>query len=196
MSKKRKNEIARGKHAGVPISDLDKELIFQTYALTGNKRKTAKALGLSERTVYRYLKKLDSEDFSTRRVAVVQDLQSRTQAKAYEVLESIGPSDFAKASLPQKGITYGILVDKLKSLSDLETQLSANESPTDQLQPPADINALMGAIKKKISSIKMLDIRFEKDNPELVQDIATTLQNAEILADAEVISVDEFDPKG
>jgi hypothetical protein len=180
------------------VDPIQEEMIHQMYAVCGNKREVARRLDLCEATVSNYLKKIPPSEVREARANAQVEMADRVHSKTISIIDSIGPEDIAKASLVQKVTAGAILIDKELVVRQNEISLRASESSNDLLIPE-EIGPLVDGITNRIRRIKLLDIQFERSNPDLTQEVQEKLAKAEALAAAEVVnaevkSIDEFDP--
>ena len=197
MSRKPKKRLPRGTRQGQPLTDVQREGIIQVYAITGNKRETARQLGVAESTVYKILKDLQKTPSTIRnaRAQATQDLAGRAHRAAEEILDSIGPADFESGrivqkdkdgnvtsvklwgpSLLQKVTSVGILADKTRTLQDLQDLLVQSSGTIDSMPLPADVDQALRQIAVKVKRLRIMDVQFEDKQPasltEVLQDEA------------------------
>lgn len=211
--------MPKGKHHGRELSPKEQEELFQVYAVTGNKRETARQLQLAEKTVYKYIKQAPPAQVKKARQTALVELAEETHDVALQIVRSIKPVDFDSGriairdrdgnltgyryygpTLLQKVTSVAILEDKLKVLEDVRHSLSESQSQGEMLTP-SDARILMDGIQLKLKRLKIIDAQFENHNPDLAQRAQQALEEAEIVAaakpaDAEVIDTSRFDNPG
>lgn len=202
----------RGLNArGVPISQKQKEEIFQVFLLTGNKTETARRCGCSVPTVARTLKQLTEQndpEFQQFRRKATEELTGKVYGKATEILDNddmesgrievtdddgnvqrviqYGPS------LMQKVTAHAILVDKMKVLREIESEMDT-EQENDRLLVPQTLEALKSGIRGKLKGLTFLNVQIEQDHPDLSQRVQEKLEEAEAIEDVEYVDLGDFD---
>ncbi len=190
MGRKRKSS-PRGTQRGQPLTDVQREGVLQIYAITGNKRETARQLGVSESTVYNVLRDARKSPSQLRvaRSQATQELAGRAHRAAEEILDSIGPADFESGrivqkdadgnvtnvklwgpSLLQKVTSVGILADKTKSLHELQEQLINTQGTVDSMPLPADVDSAIKQIASKVKRLRIMDVQFQDAVPASLTD--------------------------
>lgn len=193
------------------LTNVEKELIYQTFLVLNNKTRTAEDRNVSVQTVRRVIKEItEANDVATvtkeDRAQVASRLQSRIHKHANELLDSISPEDLESGqikirdadgnivkviqygpSLLQKMTSFGIIVDKANVALTYEKVLT-DATGSGELMLPGDIAGLQNAITGTIKELKFLNVRFEHENPSLV----TEVQEAIIVEKPESLD-DEFD---
>ena len=202
---RRKRRSSRGTRQGKALTNSQREGIIQIYAITGNKRETARQLGIAESTVYKVLAELQKQPSAMRkaRAQATQDLAGRAHRAAENILDSIGPADFESGrivqkdedgnvtnvklwgpSLLQKVTAVGILADKTKSLNELQEQLQASTGAVDSMPLPADVDTAIRQIASKVKRLRILDVQFEDKQPETLTQVLQDETIREAIHDA------------
>lgn len=210
--------IPKGSRQGKPLSPLEKEELFQTYAIVQNKSEVARRMGIAPQTVGRILEELQADpdkEVRENRANITARMVGRIQNKASEVLDSITPEDLKSGRieihdkngkiigykqygprLTEKAIAFGIITDKIGVTSGYERALKADYL-SGALMMPNDVLGLENAIKAKLKSLKFMTIDFDNDHKELSDKAQEILIENEIsredVQEVEVLSIDEFD---
>jgi len=192
MARNRRRRLPRGTRQGKPLTDSQREGIIQVYAITGNKRETARQLGVAESTVYKVLAELQKQPSALRkaRAQATQELAGRAHRAAEEILDSIGPADYESGrivqkdedgnvtnvklwgpSLLQKVTAVGILADKTQTLHNLQEQLQNSTGSVDSMPLPADLDAAVRQIASKVKRLRIMDVQFEDKQPETLTQV-------------------------
>lgn len=179
---------------GKPLTDIDKEVIRQVFALTDNKAETARRLKCSERVVHKVLAEVPDPELSEERADATKAMTGRMQTLVHRIIDAVTEDDLKRASLPQKSISIGIGVDKILKLEEYE-RMQRGKTDSGQLLPPQQIAAMLGAVKGQIKSLAIMGVRLENVAPDLTKDIESALQVAEVVqaaqpAEAEVLDFD------
>jgi hypothetical protein len=223
MGRKRKPR-PKGKSQGKALSPVQREQIRQTYMLTQNKRETARMCGVSEKSVYNVLNEPEEPEAIKARSRAAGQLAGKVHTKADQILDHITEDDFASGylkdedgnlvfdrqgrpiwmgpSLNQKVVSAAILADKLPVLDQYRRALGGDEG-AGELPAPESISALIGGIRGKLKSLKMIDVQFESSNSETVQKAKDLLDKAQTeldieqkISEAECVTLDDFDNPG
>ena len=195
MGRKKKLAIV-GKNQGRPLSEAQKAAVIQCYALTHNKSEVARQLNINMKTVTRVLNETAPAEIERARADTQLRLAGKTHKKAEEIIDSIGEKDLAAASLQQKAIAAGIMIDKqsnlLNSFHDLNERQAGRIMST-----PGSLAALVDAIKSKFNTLNLtFDLRSE--HPDLAKRVDALEVPAEVISSTptNVQSLDEFDGFG
>lgn len=203
---------------GVPLTQKQKEEIYQVFLLTGNKSETARRCGCSVPTVSRTLNAMTEStdpDFQKFRQNAVKELTGKVYGKATDILDNISPEDLQSGrinvtdddgnvvrvieygpSLMQKVTAHAILVDKMKVLRETETMMDDAQSD-DTLLIPQTLEALKSGIRGKLKGLTFLHVDIEDKHPDLSERVQQKLEEAEAIEEAEVIDLTDFDnPQG
>jgi hypothetical protein len=213
MRRKRRSIAPKGNNHGKELSPTQQEAIIQTFAVTNNVRETARRNRITEKTARKYIKQVPPSELEEARLSAIRQLAGKAHNTAVSIIESIAPEDLEAGRFPirnkngeivdykyfgpsimQKVTSYAILADKLKVLHDVERAMQIG-TENGELLIPGDIKALVAGIKGKISSLSVLNVRFEQDNPDLSQQIQDTLTRAEMAVEAEVEILDFDNPE-
>lgn len=192
--------MPKGQQKGRAISPVQKEQIRQTFMLTGNKRETARLCSVSEKSVYNVLNEPEEPEAIKARERAALQLAGKVHTKANQVLDSITDDDFQSGwlkdedgnlmfdkqgrpiwmgpNLNQKVLSAAILADKLPVLDSYRKQIDGQEQ-MGELPAPETIQALVGGIKGKLKSLKMIDVQFESSNNETVERAQDLLDQAQ-----------------
>ena len=214
MTRRRSKVRPKGKQSGLAVSPEQKEEMLQIFLVTGNKRETARRMGLSEGCVQGHLKRLieenDGQVLAARRQAT-QQLAGKVHHKAARIIDSIGDVDIESGriarrnaageitgyqyygpSLLQKVTAGAILSDKLDVLRKHEMLLTT-EGQEGRLLMPQTIEGLISGIKGKVSQISVLNVKFEDEHKDLSQRVQDKLEEAAVIEEVEVIGLDDLD---
>lgn len=204
---------------GKQISDHQKELVVQAFALTGNKSQVCRDLNFSRPTVIKILKEAETNrELQKARSRALEGLAGQVHGKTTEILESITPSDLESGrelfrnddgqvirkvewgpSLLQKVTAAAILTDKVRVIEETKKVLEVDPGASQTGLPlPGTVQASLKMLGAKIKRIKAFDIQFETKQPELSERLQATVAAAEAHpeiedADYEDISMDSFD---
>ena len=91
----------------------------------------------------------------------------------------------------QKVTAAAILIDKAKVLADVTAALSEGVQEGDALVPAPE--SLLRSIVGKVKSLKILDVRFQEDHPDLAQKAQAALELAQVVEPENVLTVEDFD---
>lgn len=203
------------------LTPVDKEVIFQTFIVLQNKTQTAKRCGVSLGSVNRVIKELTARDVevaglpATRetRAEAAAKLASRFHVKVGELMDSITPEMLEHGKIPlndkdgnliryyeygpsllQTATAVGIITDKA-NVAQVFEQKMMQDVQDGKLMLPSDIDGLISAVHGKIRSLKMLDVRFEEDNPDVITNATEIMAEVQAVEAKrpEVVSFDEFD---
>lgn len=213
--KRAKKPIAKMTTSGRPLTDMQKEMILQAFALTGSKRETARQIGVSEATVYNVLKAADNSPAELRaaRAAATEQLAGKVHAKTAEILESITPEDMESGRIPmydengaltgmkswgptllQKVTAVAVLSDKTRVLSELREGLrNATDAQKVGMPAPQDLDAALQQIATKVQRLRILDVQFA-NNISGDDDLTQKLQDAVIIEQAVSAKAEEYTP--
>lgn len=204
---------------GKQISDHQKELVVQAFALTGNKSQVCRDLNFSRPTVIKILKEAETNrELQKARSRALDGLAGQVHGKTTEILESITPGDLESGrelfrndegqvirkvewgpSLLQKVTAAAILTDKARVIEETKKVLEVDPGAGQTGLPlPGTVQASLKMLGAKIKRIKAFDIQFETKQPELSERLQATVAAAEAHpeiedADYEDISMDSFD---
>ena len=201
---RKKKVMPKGKQQGKALGPLKKEVIRQTFLLTGNKRETARQCSVSEKSVYNVLNQVEEAEAAKNRVAVANQLAGKIHTKADQIIDSISVEDLKSGyltqtdedgkedykfdrqgrpiyigpTLNQKVLSVAILADKLKVMDDYRQQVDEAHG-MGALPTPETIGHLVTGIKGKLKSLRILDVQFEDENAELKQKADALLAQAQ-----------------
>ena len=214
MPRQRKKPKPKGSQPVKALTEEQKEAVFQTFLLTGNKTEVARRMNLSEGAVRKHLKLVAQEtdpEFQAARRKARLELQGKVQAKAHGILDSITPSDLESGrievtdddgnvirmieygpSLMSKVTAHAILVDKTKVIEDMNKAIDG-EDKNNALLLPSTIEGLVSGLQGKMKSLAVLKVNFENEQPDLSQRIQEKMAEAEIIVEPEVLDLDSLD---
>ena len=212
--KKKTGAITRGR----AVSQLQKEMIVQAYALCGNKSQVAREMSCAINTVNKVLKQAETDkSLQKARVSALEDVAGQVHGKTREIIESIGATDLESGliktyadkdnpdrltsvkaygpSLLQKVTSAAILTDKLKVIEETKRAIMEdNESgPGDQMLLPSTVQDSLRLLGKKIKSLKMIDVQFADKHEDTVSKVQEVAQKAELHKDIEEADYEELD---
>ncbi len=202
------------------FSPVDKEWIYQTFVVTNNKAETSRKCNVSLGSVQNIIKEFTNQNPdkpqlpSTRvdRAKAHADMAGRIRSTADMVLETITAEDMDSGRFPrlngdgevigytyygpssvQKATTFGILKDKETQQIKLEQEMLADVQ-SGHLMIPDDLLEMASQAKRMIKEIKILDIRFEEDNKDLLTSVQEVIAEATVVEEQRpnVVSIDEF----
>lgn len=188
-----------GRQRGKKLTPLQVELVHQTYAITGNKRETARQLSLSESCVANLLKKAAPMEIIKARQDAALDLAGKTHSHVDKILDSIGPDDLKSGlivkedadgniisakgfgpSLMQKVTAAAIMTDKLGVIEQYRKGLAETVDTSNAMLTPDTVAALTNGIKQSLKSIEILRVSFGEDESSGIEQRANALmQEAE-----------------
>ena len=218
MAKKSKNTAIR---RGRALTQLQKEMIVQSFALCGNKSQVAREMGCSQGTVQRVVKEATlNRDLQAARTAALEDVAGQLHGKTVEVINSITPEDmesglikkFAKddpkklvsvraygPSLLQKVTSAAILTDKLKVVEETKRAILADSGDGHQGLPlPGTIQESLRLVGAKIKRLRILDVQFDnkhEDTANKVQEVAHAASLNDNVEDADIEDIDWDNPE-
>lgn len=210
--KSKKSTFAKGR----AITQFQKEMIIQAFALCGNKSQVAREMGCSDGTVHRVIKLAESDKtLQKARLSALEDVAGQVHGKTNEIIQSIGPQDLESGlikvfdkenpsilksvkaygpSLLQKVTSAAILVDKLKAVEETKLLITTENDPGDgQLMLPSDMQGSLRMLGKKIKNIRMLDIQFADKNEDTVSRVQEVAHKAELHPDVEEADFEDLD---
>lgn len=190
----RRKRLPKGKMQGKKLSEIQREGIIQLYAITGNKREVARQMSVSERTVHNVLNDAKTQhELAAARAQATQELAGKAHAKASMLLDSITEDDLKNErieikdeagnitkilntgpTLMQKVTAGAIMVDKTKVLSELTRELQEGQGGQDSMPLPQDVDGAIRAIAQRVKRLRILQVDFKEDNPELAEKLQQT----------------------
>lgn len=164
-------------------ASLRPDQIEKIWTLTGlgkTPREVAKELYIHPETVRKYLQNLKgSEDprihhaMMTVRAARARAYSEYLAAKAISVLETISGTQLGKASVQQRGVLAGILVDKSNVMSERASKLEGfvQESAARGARAPDRMNVdlLLDSIKGKVERLTFLQVDLPQGIKEKIE---------------------------
>lgn len=213
--------MAKKKGDKKKLSPPEKEWIYQTWVTWDNKAETARRCNVSLGSVQNVIKEFTGKnpdkpqlpETRVDRAKAHADMAGRIRSTADMVLETITPEDMESGRFPRldregkvigytyygpssvaKATTFGILKDKETQQIKLEQEMLADVQ-SGKLMLPSDLLGMVGQAKRMIKEIKILDIRFEEDNKDLLTSMQEVMAEAEVVEQEmpNVVSIDEFD---
>lgn len=169
----------KSRNGGKRLSDLQKEVIFQTYAISGNVYETARATGVAYNTAYNLLKKIPKADIAAARQEMAIEMAAKVHDKTVEILDSMHPADLETMryqddkgiwheigpSALQKATSIGILVDKQAILLQLERNLVPRDGSDHMI--PTDMASLLQGIGARARTLRILGIEIDLGEPQI-----------------------------
>lgn len=214
MAKKsNKNQIGRGR----ALTQFQKEMIVQAYALCGNKSQVAREIGCSANTVHNVIREAESNRaLQQARARALDDVAGQLHGKAVEVIASITPEDMESGlikkfdeadpdklvavkaygpSLLQKVTSAAILTDKLKVVQDTKAALTADQSGGDPLKlpMPEDVQGALRMLGTKIKRLRVLDVQFDRNNEEVASKVQEVAHKASLNEHVEEADYEDLD---
>lgn len=184
MSKPRKRRKPRGQQQGIAVTELQKESIVQTYAITNSYTETARLLGLHVGTVTKYVKLVPPAELARRRADTQRQLAGKFHEKTLQILESIDGEKLAKSSLGQLSMSAGIFADKVVNLDRSAHEMTQQDSEKSAFTP-GTAQELLQAILQKANALS-INIDINKANPDLPAKL-----DAAALAEVEIVEFDD-----
>lgn len=160
---------AKGRQQGRPVSEEQKALIFQAYALTGNKEETGRLVGVSAKTVRKVLNEKASTELQAARAKAAVELSEKVHAKAERVIDAITPEKLEASSASQLAVVGGILIDKLPVLERVRAELLAESGESGRMPLPTEEAAMLRVLANKINAIEVL--RVELRDPAMEEEL-------------------------
>jgi len=213
VAKKKQNTIGRGR----ALTQFQKEMIVQAYALCGNKSQVAREIGCSANTVHNVIREAESNRaLQDARRRALDDVAGQLHGKAVEVIASIVPEDMESGlikkydeadpeklvsvkaygpSLLQKVTSAAILTDKLKVVQETKAALTAdNENDPMKLPMPDDVQGALKMLGAKIKRLRVLDVQFDRTNPEAASKVQDVAHAAELNKHVEEADYEDLKP--
>lgn len=210
----RKNPAKRKR--GRPLTNADKEVIIQAYAVTGNKSAVERITSYSRPTIVKVIKEAETNrELQKARQRALDSLAGQVHGKAVEVIDSIAPSDLESGrelirndegqvvrkvewgpSLLQKVTAAAILTDKVKIIAETKRAIAAdNDSGAHNMPSPSTVQEALRTIGNKVARIRALDIQFQDKQPELSQRLQDAVTAAQVHPDIEEADYREISPE-
>jgi len=210
----KKKRMPKGTRSGKQLSDMEKEMVLQAYAICGNQREVARQFKISPKTVYNVLHQAKTDTkLQKARSNAVQELAGKVHGKSLELLESITPVDFESGfleihdnngnvirrqyygpSLMQKTTSFAILVDKEKVLLEMQNMLEQDNVDAQGMPLPGDVNAALQRIGQQIKRLRILDVQFDNKHEDVAAKVQEVAQAAALQEEAEDAEYDELNP--
>lgn len=213
MAKKsNKSPIGRGRG----LTQLQREMIIQAYALCGNKSQVARDVGCSAQTVTSVVKAAETDrSLQKARSSALEDVAGKLHAKTTEIIESIVPEDMESGlikvfdkedptklksvkaygpSLLQKVTSAAILVDKTGVVETTKQALIAdNAIDPHKLPLPGEMQESLRLLGKKIKHLRVVDIQFADKHEETVSKVQETAHAASLNEHIEEADYEDLD---
>ena len=219
MSRKRipanqQKKAPKGTRQGAPLSDMEREMLVQQYAVCGNQRMVARNMGIGVKTVYNVLKEARTNTkLQKARAQAVEELAGKAHSKSLEMLESITPADMESGlidihdqhgnlvqrrqygpSLLQKTTSLAIMVDKQAVLASMQRDLEETSVDVAGIPLPQDVNAAIKRIGTQLKRIRVLDLHFDTKQTDTAQRVQEVAQKVGLdLENATEAEVEELD---
>lgn len=213
LSKKTKNGAFT---KGRAVTQFQKEMIVQAFALCGNKSEVARQMGCSDNTVRNVIRLAESDKtLQKARLSALEDVAGQVHGKTNEIIQSIGPQDLESGliktyekddptklkavkaygpSLLQKVTSAAILVDKIKAVEETKALITAGgEGEGEQLMLPQDIQGALKVLGPKIKRIRMLDVQFNTTHEETANRVQEVALKAELSKDIDEADYEDLD---
>lgn len=201
--RKQKNQLKtapKGTRQGSPLSDMEKEMLIQAYAVCGNQRAVARNMGVGVKTVYNVLKEARTNtQLQKARARAVEELAGKAHSKSLEMLESITPADMESGlidihdqhgnlvqrrqygpSLLQKVTSVAIMVDKQAVLANMQRDLEDIGQTTSGIPLPGDVQGAIKRIGQQVKRLRILDVQFESKAPDTAQKVQDMALKADV----------------
>ena len=215
--RKQKNQLKtapKGMRQGSPLSDMEREMLIQQYAVCGNQRQVARNMGIGVKTVYNVLKEARTNTkLQKARAQAVEELAGKAHSKSLEMLDSITPADMESGlidihdhdgnlvarrqygpSLLQKTTSLAIMVDKQAVLASMQRDLEETSLDVAGIPLPQDVNAAIKRIGTQLKRIRVLDLQFDTKQTDTAQHVQQVAQKVGLdLENATEAEVEEFD---
>lgn len=195
---------------GKALSTVDREIILQAFAISGSRKKTCEVVGLSYITVCRIIAEARKDNsLSKARANASEALAGKIHDRALLALDNLTPADFKTTrielkdkdgnltgvkeigpSLMQKVTALAILVDKEAAISQHIATLRESAGGNAGIPLPSDVQSTIEAIRSRVSRLRILDVQFDQQAPDLAQRIVAATAARDIV-DAEVEDVSD-----
>lgn len=215
MSKKsKKTTIGRGR----ALTQFQREMIIQAYALCGNKAQVAREIGCGKSTVHKVVKQAQSDKaLQKARTSALEDVAGQVHGKAVEIIESIGEQDLESGliknygdkddpdrltsvkaygpSLLQKVTSAAILTDKLKVIEETKQAVLADGGGGEGGLPlPGTIQESLRLLGQKIKKLRIIDVQFDSKHEDTVSKVQETAHAAELHKDVDEADYEDLSP--
>lgn len=215
MPRKAKKHKMKGTGTGRKLTQFQREMIIQTYALCGNKTHTAREVGCSVPSVYSVLKAAETDrSLQKARSRALESVAGQVHAKTVDILGSIGPTDLESGlikvknedgtlksvkawgpSLMQKVTSAAILTDKLKVIAETKAALAqdaANGDPA-ALPMPDSVQGALKMLGEKVKRLRILDVQFADKHEDTVSKVQEVAHAASLHKNIEEADYEELD---
>lgn len=181
----------RDKKSRKRLTPKEEETCFQLYASGMNQCEIARTLNCSRQAVHVRVKKYVPADISHARAQMTLEMSGKVTKLAERALDSITDNDFARASLSQKAVVAGIMIDKSAALEKMRNEMleaGASGSAMNGIPLPGDAAGMIQAIKNRIEAIEVLRIQLRDPEGASVikqaRELMTTATNEALQEDA------------
>jgi len=208
----------RRKLRGKALSVVDREIVLQAFAVSGSRKKVCEVVGLSYMTVCKIVQEARKDtSLAKARANAGEALAGKIHDRALLALDNLTPADFKTTrielhdkdgnltgikeigpSLMQKVTALAILVDKEAAISQHIATLREAAGGSTGIPLPSDVQSTIDAIRTRVSRLRILDVQFDQQAPDLAQRIVAATAARDIV-DAEVEDVSDpfpFDQSG
>jgi len=204
----------KGHQQGRKLTQLQREMIVQTYAITGNQAEVARQMHISTQSVAKVLKEAESDlALQKARTRALDEVAGRVHGKAVEIIDSISPDDIESGlikkyddegnlvsakgygpSLMQKVTSAAILTDKLKVIEETKKAIAQDhEGDPTKMPLPGDMQAALKQIGERVQRLRILDVQFAEHQPEIAQKVQEVAHKASLNEDIVDADYEELD---
>jgi uncharacterized protein with ATP-grasp and redox domains len=173
--------VARGK--SLPQETIDG--VKKMYEQEPNKNKLARMFGISRRSVFNILGKVDPDEQRERRQEAMGRMADTMAARVEDLLDSVKKIP-EKASYQQRMVAIGILTDKIDRI-DKRLEESKREDAIAALPMPETVEAMAAALRSEIRQVNfILNLtpeggRMIEEARRLEAQIGTPIVDAEVI---------------
>ena len=211
--KSNKSTFARGR----PVTQLQKEMLIQAYALCGNKSQVAREVGCSVGTVSNVVKEAETDKtLQKARITALESVAGQLHGKTVDIIQSIGPVDLESGliktyadkddptkltgvraygpSLLQKVTSAAIFTDKLKVVEETKQCIMRDQAEgSNELMLPSTVQGALQLLGKKIKRIKFIDVQFNSKHEDTVSRCQDVAHRAELNPNVDEADFEEID---
>jgi len=202
---------------GIAVTQFQKEMIIQAYALCGNKSQVGREIGCSYQTVLNVIKAAETDkSLQKARMSALESVAGQLHGKTVDILDSIGPQDLESGliksytdkdnpdrltsvkaygpSLLQKVTSAAIFTDKLKVVEETKQAIAADGDTGDtNMLMPTNVQDALAMLGKKVKRLRMIDVQFAGKHEETVSKCQDVAQKAELHKDIEDADFEDLD---